>query len=146
MKFLCVECDQPMVLEETSGPDDGSMTVVFMCTACNRSIAMLTNAMETQMVHSLRVTIGGTRTAPEPMETIRSSLVSADSGPDVNTANETGPDLPWTPEAESRLSQIPLSIRIIVQKEINDYAAQHRLEIIDNAVIDAVRYGSDRRR
>lgn len=74
MKFLCVECDVPMALKETKGPDNGSMTVIFGCRSCGRQIAMLTNEMETQMVHSLGVKIGGRKSAPAHMETISSSL------------------------------------------------------------------------
>ena len=75
MKFLCVDCDEPMVLKSTSGPDNGSMTVVFGCGTCGREIAMLTNSMETQMVHSLGVKIGGAKEEAPPMETISSSLI-----------------------------------------------------------------------
>ena len=88
MKFLCVDCDEQMILEETRGPDDGSMTVVFCCTSCGRKIAMLTNSMETQMVHSLGVKIGGGEKTKAPMETIRSSLVGfhGESGAEEATA------------------------------------------------------------
>lgn len=81
MKFLCVDCDEQMMLEETRGPDDGSMTVVFCCTSCGRKIAMLTNSMETQMVHSLGVKIGRGEKTVAPMETIRSSLVGFHGAP-----------------------------------------------------------------
>jgi len=80
MKFLCVECDTPMALTSTSGPDNGSMQVLFKCRSCDREIAMLTNAMETQMVHSLGVKIGpnsangSEQNEAAPMGTIRSSL------------------------------------------------------------------------
>lgn len=75
MKFLCVECDEPMKLERTAGPDRGSMSVFFACPSCGRKVAMLTNAMETQMVRSLGVRIGTqTGEAVAPMETIRQSL------------------------------------------------------------------------
>jgi hypothetical protein len=75
MKFLCVGCDEAMTLKETRGPDEGSMSVLFGCPSCGREIAMLTNPMETQMVRSLGVAIGGRTAAPEPMETLRGSLV-----------------------------------------------------------------------
>lgn len=77
MKFLCVECDESMALVKTSGPEKGSMKVLFQCRSCQREIAMLTNAMETQMVQSLGVKIGAAGTAREatqPMSTLRTSL------------------------------------------------------------------------
>ena len=130
MKFLCVECDQPMKLKETKGPDDGSMTVVFACPQCERQIAMLTNQMETQMVRSLDIRIGGGSTQPEPMGTIRSSLAQVDdlfmssTHPHVKTdqqesiskcpftgavadAFEASSEIVWTRQAEERLSRIP---------------------------------------
>ena len=80
MKFLCVECDQPMALQETRGPVEGSLTVVFQCGSCGKQTAMLTNAMETQMVHSLGVKVGGRTEPAAPMETIRSNLDGVESG------------------------------------------------------------------
>jgi hypothetical protein len=74
MKFLCVACDEAMKLDRTSGPDRGSLTVVFTCPSCGRETAMLTNDMETQMVRSLGVKIGGSRRQSEPMESVRASL------------------------------------------------------------------------
>lgn len=77
MKFLCVECDEAMRLETTSGPHRGSMTVVFACPSCGRRTAMLTNSMETQVVRSLGVKIGGRSAPSEPMEMVRSSLLNS---------------------------------------------------------------------
>ncbi len=80
MKFLCVECDQPMALENTTGPDNGSLTVLFRCPECGKATAMLTNPMETQMVNSLGVKVGGRTTAAAPMETIKSNLAGYSTG------------------------------------------------------------------
>lgn len=86
MKFLCMECDQAMKLMETRGPDSGSMTVIFGCPACGRQMAMLTNPMETQMVRSLDVQIGGKKQAAQPMEMLRSSLAGQREAPDADPA------------------------------------------------------------
>ena len=74
MKFLCVDCNNAMTLSETKGPHEGSFSVVFACPSCGRQIAMLTNSMETQMVRSLGVKIGGRDVPAEPMEMVRNSL------------------------------------------------------------------------
>ena len=74
MKFLCVECDEAMKLQGTRGPDAGAMTVVFGCPSCGKETAMLTNPMETQMVRSLGVKIGGRTVPAEPMEMVTNSL------------------------------------------------------------------------
>lgn len=76
MKFLCVECDEAMKLQGTRGPDAGAMTVLFGCPSCGKETAMLTNPMETQMVRSLGVKIGGRTVPAEPMEMVTESLAS----------------------------------------------------------------------
>src|SRR5438309_7136402 len=63
MKFLCLDCDQPMKLHSTEGPEEGSLSVTFRCPECGFRVAMLTNPFETQMVRSLGVKVGG-RTVP----------------------------------------------------------------------------------
>lgn len=66
MKFLCLDCDQPMKLHSTEGPDEGSLAVTFRCPECGFRVAMLTNPFETQMVRSLGVKVGGRAVPPEP--------------------------------------------------------------------------------
>lgn len=154
MKFLCVPCDEPMALVETRGPDDGSMALVYGCPACGRQTAMLTNAMETQMVRSLGVKIGG-RTAPAaPMETIHASLAThAAEAPkpagskcpftgvvEEAMAQQQAADGPaWSAEAEARIERVPPFIRSMVRKSIEDYAREQGLAEIDASVMDAVR-------
>jgi len=74
MKFLCVECDQPMRLERSQGPDEGSLSVTFGCPRCGRRVAMLTNPFETQLIRSLGVKVGGRTEPAVPFEHLRSSL------------------------------------------------------------------------
>lgn len=104
MKFLCVECDEAMSLEEALGPDEGAMTVVFRCPTCGRETAMLTNPMETQVVRSLGVSIGEEEeeTSLEPMEMVRSSLAEQADGSAAsedeggNESSDSGSKCPFT--------------------------------------------------
>jgi len=74
VKFLCVECDEVMALQERQLPGDGTLAAIYLCSGCTREIALLTNPMETRIVSSMGVKIGG-RTVPEqPMETVRTNL------------------------------------------------------------------------
>jgi proto-chlorophyllide reductase subunit len=91
MKFLCVECDAPMALESTTRSDPGSLTVLFRCGTCGKATAMLTNAMETQMVNSLGVKVGGRKAAAAPMETIRSNLSGYSTGDGGSSAGAPDP-------------------------------------------------------
>jgi hypothetical protein len=165
MKFLCVACDEPMLLKETQGPDRGSMSIIYSCPACNRDIAMLTNAMETQMVRSLGVKIGGRTVAAEPMEMLRSSLAeqrddgiaTTPAAPHPTAAPSSGSKCPftgvvtdafaqhekappaWTPEAEARLERIPSFVRPMVQKGVEEYAREKGYVEIDATVMEEVK-------
>lgn len=167
MKFLCVECDEPMKLLETRGPDEGSMAVIFGCPKCGKGVAMLTNPMETQMVRSLGVKIGGAGAAAEPMGMVKSSLAhrreeAAAASPPETSASVPGEEksagskcpfsgavseafarqdssLSWTAEARARLERIPAFVRPMVQKSIEDHARQKGLSEIDGAVMDEMK-------
>ena len=163
MKFLCIECDEAMKLTETRGPDEGSMTVIFGCPKCGRDIAMLTNAMETQMVRALDVKIGGSSVPAEPMAMVKNTLRDQrdDAPPAVHpmpaeqpksgggkcpftgmiTAAEEAQQsgMQWTEEAEQRLENIPPMVRAMVRKSIEQQAEEKGYTVIDAAVMDEVK-------
>lgn len=166
MKFLCIECDEAMKITETRGPDEGSMTVIFGCPKCGKTVAMLTNPMETQMVRALDVKIGGGTIAAEPMSVVKNSLASKRDGlpvqengaNDVESVGETrsGSKCPftgavteafekqenaitWTPDAEARLARIPFYVRPMVKKSIEQQAREQGYREIDAAVMDEIK-------
>ena len=165
MKFLCVACDEPMTLKETRGPDEGSMSIIYSCLSCSRDIAMLTNAMETQMVRSLGVKIGGRTVPAEPMEMLRSSLtgqrgeVAAAAAPASHAPEKaSGSKCPftgvvaeayaqqestagpaWTEEAQARIERVPSFIQSMVKKGVEDYAREQGYAEIDATVMDEVK-------
>src|SRR5580765_68412 len=122
MKFLCLDCDQPMKLHGTQGPDEGSLTVTFRCPECGFRVAMLTNPFETQMVKSLGVKVGNApAAAPEPFQHLRGAMAGAHvetldapgtagtstsgSCPFAAMLNEAAPvptEVTWTSEATAR--------------------------------------------
>ncbi len=159
MKFLCVACDEAMKLKETRGPDGGSMTVVFACPACGWETAMLTNTMETQMVRSLGVKIGGRTVAAEPMEMVRKSLQHGhptlepgEALPEEGSESKcpfTGVvaeafaknpgEIAWTKEAEARIARIPDYAQPMVKKGVEMHARENGYTEINEAVIDEVK-------
>jgi hypothetical protein len=158
VKFLCVTCDQAMKLTGTQGPEEGSLTVLFACPSCGRKVAMLTNAMETQMVRSLGVQIGGRTVAHEPMGMVRRFLTepaepAAGAAPDPGRSGSRCPfadtlamagaaDAPavtWTREAEERIDRVPEFARAMVRTGVEMHAREHGLTRIDTSVIDAVK-------
>src|SRR3990170_985171 len=160
MKFLCLDCDAPMKLHETTGPDEGSLSVTFRCPECGFRVAMLTNPFETQMVKSLGVKVGAPAGPAQPFEQLRSALArprpdafagaageaAAAAGPGcpfAATVNEgaaappAGP--PWTPEAEARIERIPAFIRPMARRAIERWSAEHGRATIDAGVLDEAR-------
>src|SRR2546430_4346557 len=93
MKFLCLDCDQPMKLHSTEGPDEGSLSVTFRCPECGFRVAMLTNPFETQMVRSLGVKVGGRTVPAEPFENLRATM--AGGPPDAFQGSEQAGGAGW---------------------------------------------------
>ena len=158
MKFVCLDCDEPMKLLRTEGPDEGSLNVTFRCPECGFRVAMLTNPFETQMVKSLGVKIGAEPEAPPaPFEHLRASLANpradafagdAASGagpgcPFAAMVNETvaAPEsgIPWTPEAAARIERIPSFIRPMAKKAVERLAESKGYATITEAVMDEAR-------
>ena len=166
MKFLCVDCDEPMKFLGSDGPLEGSLTVKFGCAQCGHQVAMLTNPLETQMVRSLGVKIGGRTVPAEPFEQLRSTLasqradlfegapipgeVSTDPRPEgpgcpfaqmITSQDEgsTALEIRWGHEAEQRIERIPSFIRPMAKKAIERYALGKGYELITESVMDEAR-------
>lgn len=136
MKFLCVDCDAQMMYEERETPGDGTLAVTFTCPTCGRRVALLTNPMETQLVSSLGVKIGG-RTVPEqPLETVRTQLRT---GGDAALVDERAAVPVWSADAEDRLARVPGFVRGMVRRLYSGWAKEHGIEEITPAVMDAAR-------
>jgi hypothetical protein len=150
MKFLCVACDAVMSFAERQLPGDGTMAAVFSCPACGREIAMLANPMETQMVASLGVKVGGRTIDEQPFEFIREHVASggdvfADSS-DGGSAAPTLPDAPitaprvtWSADATERLERVPIFVRGMVKRIYGDYARERGIALITTEVMDRAR-------
>ena len=161
MKFLCVACDEAMKLKRTNGPDGGSLTVVFQCPSCGWETAMLTNVMETQIVRSLGVKIGGRTVPAEPMENVRNSLSQthtevpsgkpspakesgskcpfSDVVADAFAKHDGANDLVWTTQAQERIERIPAFAQAMVKKGVEMHAHEQGYTEINDAVIDEVK-------
>ena len=143
MKFLCVECDRQMVFEERQLPGDGTLAAAFRCPQCGRAVGLLTNPMETQLVASLGVKIGGTTIEPQPLETVRGMVTTGrdDAFEDGKgeTGNGNGPLPAWSLEAQDRLARVPNFVRGMVKKIYADYAKERGIVEITPAVMDSAR-------
>jgi hypothetical protein len=141
MKFLCLPCDEVMGFSERQLPGDGTMAAVFTCGGCGREMAMLTNPMETQLVSSLGVKVGGREVPEQPMELVRSTL--ADGRDDAfhdepEPAPLTGP-IAWSDDARERLANVPSFVRGMVKRIYTDYARERGIPTITPAVMDQAR-------
>lgn len=132
MKFLCVDCDQQMAFGERQLPGDGTLAATFKCPKCGRVVAMLTNPMETQLVSSLGVEIGGRTVPAEPFEMVRTFVT--DGRPDGPTATPS-----WSADAQERLARVPSFVRGMVKKIYADYAKERGITEITPAIMDAAR-------
>jgi DNA-directed RNA polymerase subunit RPC12/RpoP len=153
MKFLCLDCDEPMRLHSSAGPDEGSLTVTFRCPECGFRVAMLTNPFETQMVRSLGVKIGGRAVPAAPFEHVRTAMAdpradafageSTPSCPFAAMVNEGAAAAPaslaWSPAAESRIARIPEFIRPMARRAVERFAEAKGYPSITEAVMDEAR-------
>jgi hypothetical protein len=142
VKFLCLECDAQLTFTERQQPGDGTFAAAFVCPRCGRRIALLANPMETQLVSSLGVRIGGSELDPAPMELTRSAAVTRDDAFDDTRATKDAPSPTrprWTPDAQARLGQVPTFVRGMVKRIYGDFAADRGIAEITPAVMDRAR-------
>jgi hypothetical protein len=142
MKFLCVECDRQMQFEERQLPGDGTLAAAFRCPRCGRAVALLTNPMETQLVASLGVKIGGTTLPPQPLETVRGMVATGkpdafEDDPGAGAARATG--VTWSLAAQERLARVPGFVRGMVKRIYADYARDRGIGEITPVVMDTAR-------
>src|SRR5438046_5314606 len=136
MKFLCVECDRQMQFEERRLPGDGTLAAAFRCPTCGRVVALLTNPMETQLVASLGVKIGGTTLPPQPMELVRGMVATGkpeafqDEG-----ARGAGTGTIWSTEAVEGLAGVPNFVRGVVERIRMDEAWARDVVGIETEVV-----------
>ena len=141
MKFLCLDCDTQMQFDERRQPGDGTFAASFGCPKCGRRVAMLANPMETQLVSSLGVEIGGRTLDEEPMELTRKALAGRDDAfvEDAPRATNNAQRPRWSADAQERLARVPGFVRGMVKKIYSDYAAERSITEITPAVMDRAR-------
>lgn len=148
MKFLCVDCDDVMAFAERQIPGDGTLAAVFTCGSCGREMAMLTNPMETQLVSSMGVKIGGREVPAQPMELARTSLedgrddafVLSEDIPLASGEGETAVGrVVWTSEATNRLERVPSFVRGMVKRIYTDWAREKGVSEITPDNMDRAR-------
>jgi Proto-chlorophyllide reductase 57 kD subunit len=137
MKFLCIPCDEQMSFDERQQPGDGTFGAAFSCPKCGYRVAMLANPMETQLVESLGVKIGGRVLDGAPMELVRERMVGRD---DAFRDDEPTRDRPrWSPESEARLARVPKFVRGMVKRVYGDWAAERGIMVITPEIMDEAR-------
>jgi hypothetical protein len=97
---------------------------------------MLANPMETQMVASMGVKIGGRTLDEQPMEIVRTTLAD---GSDTAFAARTDLRVVWSADAQNRLSVVPSFVRGMVKRIYTDYAKEHGIAEITPAIMDRTR-------
>jgi len=159
MKFVCLSCDTVMPFAERQLPGDGTFAAVFACPSCGREIAMLANPMETQLVSSLGVQIGGRELPPQPLELTRDTVRAqrgeaqrtqdgaAVGDPAAAGASQAAGDagaagaarVEWSDEARARLGNVPSFVRGMVKRIYTDWARERGIARITPETMDAAR-------
>ena len=141
MKFLCIDCDTQMAFEDRQQPGDGTFAASFACPRCGRRVAMLANPMETQLVSTLGVEIGGRTLDEQPLEFTRKAVAGRDDAfaEDAPPAATRGPRPVWSDDAEERLARVPGFVRGMVKKIYSDYARERSIAEITPAIMDRAR-------
>ena len=131
MKFLCIACDEPMKLEESTPPAEGAgFTATFRCPRCGQGVAMLTNPWETEVVGSLGVKLANGRESRCPMGT----MIAASRQPGAPAEGLT-----WTAGALERLDRIPEMVRPMAREGIERYAQGQGRGVVDEALLEDAR-------
>jgi hypothetical protein len=135
-----------MAFEERRLPGDGTLAAAFRCPGCGRVVALLTNPMETQLVASLGVKIGGTTIQPQPLELVRGMVATGRDDAFVETAEREEPEMrgvasrpAWSAEAQARLARVPSFVRGMVKRIYFEYATERGIGEITPAVMDTAR-------
>ena len=129
------------------------MAIRYECPGCGRSISMITNPGETQMVRSLGVSLGheALTAQPEPMSLMRQALAgpsaslgaassaSLRAGQAGTVSTPAGPEPVWTESALKRLSAAPTFVQGMVRRLYTDYAREKGYEEITPAVMTEAR-------
>jgi hypothetical protein len=120
-----------MAFEERAVPGDGTLTASFRCPTCGKSVAMLANPYETQLVSSLGVKIGGSTIGEaEPMALAGEFLTSPPEPPGAPR---------WDAGATERLARVPSFVRGMVKRIYADWARERGIGEITPAVMDRAR-------
>jgi hypothetical protein len=136
MKFLCVACNQAMRFGDHQLPGDGTMAVALACPACGREVLMLANPLETQMVSTLGIPVGGSPLPESPLDPAAPLAGAPErAAPDQLAAGRVF----WSPEADTRLAQVPSFVRGMVKRIYSDYAKERGIGTITPAVMDRAR-------
>ena len=126
-----------MTFEERQQPGDGTFAASFGCPRCGRRVAMLANPMETQLVSTLGVEIGGRTLDEQPLEFTRGAIAGRD-----DAFVEDSPRAPrpaWSSDAEERLGRVPSFVRGMVKKIYTDYARERAIAEVTPDVMDRAR-------
>jgi Proto-chlorophyllide reductase 57 kD subunit len=137
MKFLCIGCDEVMGFAERQLPGDGTMAAVFTCPGCGHEMAMLTNPMETQLVSSLGVRVGGRAVPEQPMELTRTGVT--DGREHAFAEADVRVPVTWDDEATERLSRVPSFVRGMVKRIYADWAKDNGFAVITTELMDRAR-------
>jgi hypothetical protein len=93
--------------------------------------------METQLVSSLCVAIGGRTVPGQPFESVRSRLETG--GAETLSDEPAASDPAWSEQAEARLARLPGFVQGMVRRLYNEWAQQHGVSEVTVEIMDEAR-------
>lgn len=130
MKLLCKSCKQYMGYSKHDTTSDGSLDIGFACPKCGMEVSLITNPGETQAAADIGLKLGGQKVEADPND-------AASSKP--NQQKQTKEDIHWEPEAEARLERVPVFVRPMAKRSIENFAREKGINIINLAVMNEAR-------
>jgi len=100
---------------------------------------MLTNPMETQLVSSLGVKVGGRTVPASNFEGIRAGVSSGRDDAFADSAAQPSGPIRWNVDAIERLDHVPSFVRGMVKKIYNEYAKDNGIAEMTPTVMDRAR-------
>ena len=138
MKFLCIDCDEPMASAGRKEPGDGTFAWSYVCPTCGKKVALLANPAESRLVEALEAKTDEGSSDDPPTELPRSSIVGRDDA-FVDASRFRPPSVRWSRASEERLSKTPEFVRGMIKRAYYEWAEKRGITEITPAVMDDAR-------
>jgi hypothetical protein len=147
MKFICVDCDDDLIVKNVDTRENGSVWLHLQCRLCGWQMALIASNREAEMLRNLGIRFSEQgRTVY--MELVKAASADEETDPDGDDrSSETRPEvargpelvLRWTPRAEEVVASLPDALRPLIVAGIERFARQEGYRRIDEGVLEEMK-------